>query len=181
LTAEVASVSGKQDANYAHDVAQRYVEAYPWADVAAIEASMRVNGAFAAQMAALGRFFETLGVERRDSRYTILRILHLARGPKSQNDLRGELGVTSPNVTYLIDGLERDGLVVRAAHPTDRRATFVELTAQGQELAAKLVPSMIDFMATVCRDFTDEEKRLLNRLLDKFHRNAVESYPKGGA
>ena len=173
-----SSVLGKQQANYAHEVAMRYREAFPWADVAAVEASMRLNGAFAAQNAALSRFFETEGIERRESRYTILRILYFAHGPKTQNGLRAELGVTSPNVTYLIDGLERDGHVVRTAHPTDRRTTFVELTPQGEELAAKLVPAMVDFMATVCRDFTDEEKQLLNNLLDKFHRNAAESYPK---
>ena len=47
-------------------------------------------------------------------------------------DLSRHLMVTGGNVTGLTDELERDGLVLREASPTDRRAWIVRLTPQGR-------------------------------------------------
>jgi DNA-binding MarR family transcriptional regulator len=49
-------------------------------------------------------------------------------GPQRMADLASALDVTPRNVTTLVDGLERDELVRRRPHPTDRRATVIELT-----------------------------------------------------
>ena len=49
-------------------------------------------------------------------------------GPQRMADLASALDVTPRNVTTLVDGLERDGIVHRRPHPTDRRATVIELT-----------------------------------------------------
>jgi DNA-binding MarR family transcriptional regulator len=49
-------------------------------------------------------------------------------GPQRMADLASALDVTPRNVTTLVDGLERDGIVQRRPHPTDRRATVIELT-----------------------------------------------------
>jgi hypothetical protein len=48
-------------------------------------------------------------------------------GALSQRDLADRLLLTSGAVTLLVDRLERAGLVVRRAHPTDRRVSLVEL------------------------------------------------------
>ena len=48
-------------------------------------------------------------------------------GPLTQRDLGDRLQLTSGAVTQLVDRLERRGLVRRVPHPTDRRATLVEL------------------------------------------------------
>nr|WP_260859608.1 MarR family transcriptional regulator [Streptomyces cupreus] len=55
-------------------------------------------------------------------------------GAMTQRALAGQLGVTPRNVTGLLDALEADGLVVREAHPTDRRAMLVSLTESGRTL-----------------------------------------------
>ena len=59
-------------------------------------------------------------------------------GPVTQRALAGRLGVTPRNVTGLLDALQEDGLVLREAHPTDRRATLVSLTGRGREVTAEL-------------------------------------------
>ncbi|WP_367323311.1 MarR family winged helix-turn-helix transcriptional regulator [Streptomyces sp. HUAS ZL42] len=59
-------------------------------------------------------------------------------GAMTQRALAGQLGVTPRNVTGLLDALEADGLVARATHPTDRRATLVSLTERGRTLTAGL-------------------------------------------
>ncbi|MEA2577257.1 MAG: hypothetical protein QOD78_845 [Chloroflexota bacterium] len=61
------------------------------------------------------------------SRMRLLCALH-DDGPQRMADLASALDVTPRNVTTLVDGLEGDGLVRRRPHPTDRRATVIELT-----------------------------------------------------
>jgi DNA-binding MarR family transcriptional regulator len=61
------------------------------------------------------------------SRMRLLCQLH-DDGPRRMADLASGLDVTPRNVTTLVDGLERDGFVRRRPHPTDRRATVIELT-----------------------------------------------------
>jgi DNA-binding MarR family transcriptional regulator len=48
-------------------------------------------------------------------------------GPLTQRDLGSQLQLTSGAVTMLVDRLEGLDLVRRGRHPTDRRATLVEL------------------------------------------------------
>ena len=47
------------------------------------------------------------------------------------------LQVHPASVTNAVDRLEAQGLVRRSPHPTDRRATLVELTDDGRAAAAK--------------------------------------------
>lgn len=59
-------------------------------------------------------------------------------GPVPQRVLAEALKVTARAVTGLVDGLVAQGHVTREAHPTDRRATLVTLTPQGETLVAQL-------------------------------------------
>jgi DNA-binding MarR family transcriptional regulator len=60
------------------------------------------------------------------------------RGPVPQRVLAQALKVTPRAVTGLVDALVGQGLVTREAHPTDRRATLVTLTAGGETLVDQL-------------------------------------------
>ena len=64
------------------------------------------------------------------ARLRLLGVLHV-QGPQIMSGLREDLGVSARYVTSLVNGLERDGLVRRVPHPTDRRATVIEATAKG--------------------------------------------------
>ncbi|MEV4095646.1 MarR family winged helix-turn-helix transcriptional regulator [Streptosporangium saharense] len=50
----------------------------------------------------------------------------------SIGDLARAAGVSSRNVTGLVDTLERDGLVRRVPDPDDRRSVLAEITPEGQ-------------------------------------------------
>jgi DNA-binding MarR family transcriptional regulator len=50
-------------------------------------------------------------------------------------ELAALLGVDPPNLTTVVDDLERAGLVERHSHPTDRRVKLVGATAAGTALA----------------------------------------------
>jgi DNA-binding MarR family transcriptional regulator len=59
----------------------------------------------------------------------------IAKRPMRMRELAVLVGMDPPNLTTLIDDLERSGLVERRAHPTDRRVKLVVATAQGAALA----------------------------------------------
>jgi DNA-binding MarR family transcriptional regulator len=63
-------------------------------------------------------------------RLRVLETLH-CKGPAMMRTLADGLGLSARNLTAVADGLEADGLVRRAPHPTDRRATILELTDAG--------------------------------------------------
>lgn len=79
-----------------------------------------------------------------ESRTHLLWILH-TQGPSTQRVLAEALRVSARNVTGLVDALEQTGFVRRTRHPTDRRATLVELTVQGRTAADRLVEEQAEF------------------------------------
>ncbi len=59
----------------------------------------------------------------------------IARRPMPMGELAALLSVDPPNLTPVIDDLERAGLVERQAHPSDRRVKLVAATSAGAALA----------------------------------------------
>lgn len=77
--------------------------------------------------------------------FAVLSALVEAAGPsargvvdRSQQDLSRDLGIPASRLVAIIDDLEGQGLVVREAHPTDRRVRTIRLTESGRLLAATL-------------------------------------------
>jgi len=114
------------------------------------------------------RWSESLLVEKGLSpqRLRILGSIH-ERGPRIMSDLKKELGVTATNVTALVDSLENDGLVVRRRHPTDRRATVIELS---DKVMSELSPRCTEYkeqVAELFSDLTDQECKAFVKTLEK--------------
>lgn len=67
------------------------------------------------------------------------------QGPAKMRSLADGLGLSARNMTALADSLEADGLLRRTAHPTDRRATLLELTPAGMAAAEEsLAPRLTE-------------------------------------
>lgn len=87
-------------------------------------------------------------------------------GCSKMSDIGAQLGVTGRNVTKLVDGLEQEGLVVRQPHPQDRRATLVQLTAQGASVCKET--ALADrASAKLFAELTETERTQLARILRK--------------
>lgn len=70
------------------------------------------------------------------ARYEALTLLRFSRRGSLPMRVMGErLQLHPTSVTNIVDRLERDGLVRRTPHPTDGRATLVEITDAGRERA----------------------------------------------
>lgn len=99
--------------------------------------------------------------------YARARLLHAlsAHGSMIMSGLRDELGITARSVTALVDGLEDEGHVKRVPHPSDRRATVVELTDAGKEAVDGMHVSFSRAAATAFQPLDDEDKVDLLRIM----------------
>jgi DNA-binding MarR family transcriptional regulator len=75
-------------------------------------------------------------------------------------------------MTRMLDRLERRGLVRRVAHPNDRRASNLELTAEGKAVFPKLQASGMKVLNRFLRGFTPKEARQLESFLQRMLENA---------
>jgi DNA-binding MarR family transcriptional regulator len=89
-----------------------------------------------------------------------------ADGPLRMGDLGNALGVTPRYVTALVDGLERDGLARRVAHPTDRRAILVELTPDGVSACSGLGEGQLRLHADLLGALDEPRRRELLACLE---------------
>ncbi len=101
--------------------------------------------------------------------YARMRLLYALRcgGPRIMSSLSGVLGVTPRNVTALVDALEEEGLVRRRPHPTDRRATVIELTDRGVETTGGMYDEHREAVGELFEGLSGDEQRELLRLLGK--------------
>ncbi len=72
------------------------------------------------------------------ARYQVLGMLRWA-GPLTLGAVGHRLWITPATVTSGVARLEKAGLCRRVAHPTDARATLVEITAKGRRLFDRAV------------------------------------------
>ena len=159
--------------------ARLYKEKFPWADEAAMAVSLGLLSAQTAQLSAMTRLatmnrFSGPNVQGLTAaRFSLVRVLYFApEHRQTQYQIASKLRVTSGNVTYLVDGLEKDGIVVRMDHPTDRRTTLVELTPKGLEACASQVPGAPRIVAELLKGFNEQEKQLFSEYLNRFEQNA---------
>ena len=67
------------------------------------------------------------------AKFKILSVLD-ENGPCQPSLLAATLNQVARSITDAIDVLERDGLVARTPHPTDRRARLLSITVKGSSL-----------------------------------------------
>ena len=73
------------------------------------------------------------------SQYNVLRILRAAgRGGLSCTEIGGRMVTRDSDLTRLVSGLERDGLVARHTDANDRRRSINQITAAGRAILSRL-------------------------------------------
>jgi DNA-binding MarR family transcriptional regulator len=92
------------------------------------------------------------------TRLQLMQALHCG-GPAIMRDLGEQLGVSPRNMTALVDALEEVELVVRRPHPTDRRATLVELSPAGTRQAEDALGPRLDAIAELFEGFSAADQQ----------------------
>lgn len=83
------------------------------------------------------------------ARYEMLMLLHFSsRGSMPVNKASNRLQVHPTSITNAVDRLEAAGLVVRRPHPTDGRATLVEITKRGRRTALQATAALNESVFT---------------------------------
>ena len=91
----------------------------------------------------------------------------LERHPEglTMRELSQRMMVTGGNVTGITDQLENEGLVVRAAHPSDRRAFFVRLTPAGRRLFRRMAVTHERWVIELLAGWSADEKERVHASL----------------
>jgi MarR family 2-MHQ and catechol resistance regulon transcriptional repressor len=78
--------------------------------------------------------------ELTEGEFAILEALY-HKGPLLLGDLQRRILVSSGGTTFLVDRLEKRGLVERQLCPSDRRARYAVLTPEGTALIGRIFPA----------------------------------------
>ncbi|WP_114571983.1 MarR family winged helix-turn-helix transcriptional regulator [Exiguobacterium flavidum] len=104
--------------------------------------------------------------ELNPSEFGVLELLY-HKGDTPLQQIGDKILLTSGSVTYVIDKLEKRGLIERRSCPTDRRVTFGTLTPAGERLMAEIFPKHEAFLAELFSDLSEGEKQ---QLIDQLKR-----------
>lgn len=99
-----------------------------------------------------------------NAQYNILRILRGAKKPITMKVVKERMIEKSPNATRLADKLCDKNLIERVRCKNDRRAVYVSITQKGLDLLQQI---SFDDLNKQITELTEEEYKLLNKLLDK--------------
>ncbi|WP_338448140.1 MarR family transcriptional regulator [Niallia oryzisoli] len=105
--------------------------------------------------------------------FSVLEVLY-HKGRQTINEIGNKVLISSGSMTYVIDKLEKKGLLKRVACPNDRRAIHVTLTDAGNETLEKVMPEHEELVESIFASLTNNEKELIVELLQKVKKK-VES------
>jgi len=118
---------------------------------------------------AISRELKTFGLTH--EQYNVMRILK-GKAPQAMcvKDIAGRMIEKSSNVPRIIDRLAAKKLVKRAADPSDKRHTVMQLTAPGLTLLQKSTDA-INALSENLMGLSDKEANQLNMLLERTREN----------
>lgn len=101
------------------------------------------------------------------AQFAVLEVLY-HKGPLPLCTIGEKLLVTSGNITYVADQLERSGFLRRQRSTDDRRVVLAKLTPKGEALLDKHFPSHAARIAEAAGALSPQEQEALARLLKKW-------------
>ena len=87
------------------------------------------------------------------------------KGPLLLGEVQRRILVSSGGITFLVDRLEKKGLVERRTCPEDRRARYAALTKQGESLIRRIFPEHARCIARAVSGLTKVERQTAIKLL----------------
>jgi len=144
------------------DLARRYEDMEP----DAVRAMVRLLRVGSDLMDAFDRMLGRYGLSQ--SRFLVLLVLNRdPSAPLSPSEISSRVGVTRATMTRLLDGLAREGLILRRPHGQDGRRQDLSLTEKGLKLLERILPDYWRRAARLMGALTSGERSTLFELLDK--------------
>lgn len=104
------------------------------------------------------------------ARYRLLRLVADA-GSGKMNGIARSLGISQATLSSAVDALVRQGLVVRAADPDDRRVVRLSLTEKGDAAYRRMTETRKLFLERLLGSLSPSDREELGRIADVLIRN----------
>jgi DNA-binding MarR family transcriptional regulator len=127
-----------------------------------------------------GSLMASFGLEPRH--FAVLRAVGEAGG-QSQQAVAQRLNIPASTMVSLLDHMEREGLIERRPHPTDRRTRLPHLTDRGGQILDQAVRVGADWEEKICSGLSGDERDTLLALLRRVAANigvATDELPDRG-
>jgi DNA-binding MarR family transcriptional regulator len=154
------------DATTKFDALMSLFAMLPGRDTAAVQAVVELMETASAMARCLeDRFFKGAISE---GRFTVLALLFDApHGGMTPSELASGAGVTRATMTGLLDGLEREGHVMRQKFAGDRRKLTVQLTQAGQQFLMDVLPNLYELMDSIGEALPVSRRDIMTTLLTR--------------
>jgi MarR family 2-MHQ and catechol resistance regulon transcriptional repressor len=98
--------------------------------------------------------------------FAVLELLY-NKGDTPLQQIGGKILIASGSITYVVDKLEKKGLLIRKQCSKDRRVTYASLTEEGIQFMEKIFPEHEQYINQIQSSLSVEEKETLISLLKK--------------
>ncbi|TVX99696.1 MarR family winged helix-turn-helix transcriptional regulator [Cohnella terricola] len=107
--------------------------------------------------------------------FGVLELLY-HKGSQPLQQIGGKVLMSSGNITYVVDKLEKKGYVKRRDCTEDRRLVYADITDAGRKLIDDVFPEHVEVIRRAVGGLNDEEKQAASHLLKKLGKYAEESF-----
>jgi DNA-binding MarR family transcriptional regulator len=115
--------------------------------------------------------FSSMEVSLKPSPFLVL--MQLCRARKRNitgmrvSDIAEQVGMSVPGTTQILNGLAKDGLVVRETDPRDRRVVHIRLTEEGNRIMEPAISRMTERFIGLVDSLGEADSEKLVRLLQR--------------
>lgn len=107
--------------------------------------------------------------------FGVLELLY-HKGAQPIQQIGSKVLMSSGNITYVVDKLEKKVYVERKTSAKDRRLIFAEITDAGKRFIEDVFPRHTEVIEQAVAGLSDEEKELASRLLKKLGKHAQAGF-----
>ncbi|WP_058486376.1 MarR family winged helix-turn-helix transcriptional regulator [Defluviitalea phaphyphila] len=97
----------------------------------------------------------------------VMEIIGTSKNPKKMKDIAKIMGMTKGGITFLIDKLEKKGLVKRQKNEVDRRVLYIELTKKGERFFTEYSKNKYDILYKWVENMNPSNKQVV---MEEFNR-----------
>ena len=105
------------------------------------------------------------------SEFMVLEVLY-HKGPLPLGEIAERILLQTGSTTYVINQLEKKGVLIRRTCTEDRRVTFAELTDEGRTLIAQVFPRHAEALRVAMSALSRHEKRDMTEAIKRLGRFA---------
>ncbi|MCR6544252.1 MarR family winged helix-turn-helix transcriptional regulator [Dehalobacterium formicoaceticum] len=109
----------------------------------------------------------------KDTTLFVLHEIYMEKDECTQKNVTENLGYPKQTVSFVMNKLERQGIITRKKMPLDQRNNLVKLTEEGEIFASKMIREMKKHEIAAYLNMTEEERILVTEGL-KTLANALE-------